>query len=86
MQASPGRSILGIGFKSATKVAKEMRSLGHEVLSQDEEGLVRLRSDLYREYRVSSGICDESTKVLCWGKDHFAAMTSFFSECHQHNK
>lgn len=75
----PAGVFLGIGFhESATKIAREMKSLGHEVLSQDEEGLVRLRSDLYSEYRVSSKICDESTKVLCWGTDHFATMTSLF--------
>lgn len=75
----PPGIFIGIGFhKAAAAVAKEMKSSGHQVLSQDEEGLVRLRSDVYRELRVSENICDVSSRVLCWGDDHRATMTSFF--------
>ncbi len=69
----------GIGFhKSAALLAKKFKSFGHKVFSQDEEGLVRLSPEFYKEYRVDAGIEKNSDLIFCWGKEHREIMKSIF--------
>ena len=69
---------IGIGFHNkASKICKIMKNYGHIVLSQDEEGLVRLTPKYYNEYRVNKQINKYSDHVLCWGDNHKKIMQSW---------
>ncbi|MAZ79983.1 MAG: hypothetical protein CMD72_04480 [Gammaproteobacteria bacterium] len=71
---------LGIGFHgAAANVAALMKDNGHFVLSQDEEGLVRLAPKFYKEYRIDKSIESSSDYLLCWGKEHEDILRSYFS-------
>lgn len=72
---------LGNGFHlKASNFAKIAKSYGHIVLSHDEEGLVRLKSKYYREYRVNDSIEKFSDYLLCWGRNHSKILKNFFKK------
>ena len=67
----PSGVYLGIGFHtSAVKIAQKLKSVGHLIVSLDEEGMVRLAPKYYREYRVDQKIFAFSEKVICWSTGH----------------
>ncbi len=81
MKYLPSGIYSGIGFhKSAAKLAKKIKSFGHKVFSQDEEGLVRLSPEFYKEYRVDENIFDNSDLIFCWGKRHQEIMEAIFKK------
>ena len=71
LEFMPPGVYLGIGFHtSAVKIAQKLKPVGHFIVSLDEEGMVRLAPEYYREYRVDKQIFDVSEKVICWSIGH----------------
>lgn len=69
----PAGVYLGIGFHtSAATIGRKLKKLGHRVISMDEEGLVRLAPEYYREYRVDPRIFDVSENALFWNESHLS--------------
>ena len=71
----------GNGFhKKATKVSKIMKKSGHFVILQDEEGLVRWASEIYKEYRIFPEISNFVDFFLCWGEEDKKIVESAFEK------
>ena len=80
-QYLPAGAYLGIGFhRAAATIGNKLKFCGHKIVSQDEEGLVRLAPELYSEYRVAEQIEGVSDYLLCWGDEHKNIVASIFPD------
>ena len=67
---SPSGVYFGIGFHlKSKKTSKILKETGHLIILQDEEGLDRWPSNIYKEYRVDPEIYNFVEYFLCWGNE-----------------
>ena len=57
-----------------------MKKSGHFVILQDEEGLVRWASEIYKEYRIFPEISNFVDFFLCWGEEDKKIVESAFEK------
>jgi surface carbohydrate biosynthesis protein len=67
--------------KSMRKLSKRMfsilRSLGHEIVAWDEEGLVRFAGAEYYRRRLSPEVMQEISHLIAWGEDNADALREY---------
>ena len=78
-QYMPPGVYFGNGFHNKAKeISKTLKKSGHNIILQDEEGLVRWAPDLYKEYRINLVINKYTDYFLCWGKEDKEIIHSTF--------
>jgi len=80
-QFMPPGVYFGNGFHNkAKRISAVLKKSGHSIILQDEEGLVRWASELYKEYRINPEIHNFTDCFLCWGEKDKAIIESAFKK------
>lgn len=80
-QFMPPGVYFGNGFHNkAKRISSVLKKSGHAIISQDEEGLVRWSSEIYKEYRINPQINNYIDCFLCWGESDKKIIQSAFKK------
>lgn len=76
----PGIYVAHLFDRKKRRIFRILRDLGHVIVAWDEEGLVRLSAEAYRQRRVDAVALSFVNRVYAWGREQAAVLEPVIAE------